>query len=135
MTQAPIVSSPTTASAPAPRGRGLPALLAAGLAALLASGCCVMPLALALVGISGAWIGELRHIEPYSPWLLGLAVVALGVAGWQIYRRNPAMDAACAMGDNTCVQTNRWARRWFWVVVVLTLLPIVVPLIAPWFYD
>jgi mercuric ion transport protein len=136
MTQAPIASSPTTASAPAPRGRGLPALLAAGLAALLASGCCVMPLVLALVGISGAWIGELRHIEPYSPWLLGLAVVALGVAGWQIYRRPPVTtDAACALGDSTCVQTNRWARRWFWVVVVLTLMPIVVPLIAPWFYD
>ncbi|MDH4275536.1 MAG: mercuric transporter MerT family protein, partial [Gammaproteobacteria bacterium] len=45
------------------QGRG--ALFVGGLAALLASTCCLGPLVLLLLGISGAWIGNLRFLEPY----------------------------------------------------------------------
>ncbi len=110
-----------------------PALTVAGLAALLASGCCVMPLLLALAGVSGAWIGQLRRIEPYSPWLMGLSFVALGVAGWRLFRR-PRGDASCAIDDVACRRSNGVARRWFWVVAVGALVPLAAPLVAPWFY-
>lgn len=116
----------------APRGSA-PALTLAGLAALLASGCCVAPLLLALAGVSGAWIGQLRRIEPYSPWLMALSVVALGVAGWRLYRR-PSPGASCDIDDAGCRRANVVARRWFWVVAFLAVVPLAAPLVAPWFY-
>ena len=45
----------------APRASSF-ALGAAAAAALLASACCVAPLALVLLGISGAWIGQLAAL-------------------------------------------------------------------------
>jgi mercuric ion transport protein len=124
-----------TPSSPPPdwRAGGTPALTVAGIAALLASGCCVAPLVLALAGISGAWIGQLRRIGPYSPWLIGLSFVALAIAGWAIYRR-PAAAQACGLEDAACRRVNGTARRWFWVVAVLALIPLAVPLVAPVFY-
>ncbi len=122
----PAVSSPhETGSAPA--------LTVAGIAALLASGCCVAPLLLALAGISGAWIGQLRRIEPWSPWLMALSFAALAFAGRRLYRR-PARAANCGVDDAACRQANGAARRWFWVVAVLALVPLAAPLVAPWFY-
>ena len=123
-------------------GRGGLSLAIAGLAATLASGCCVLPLVLAVIGVSGAWISSLRVLAPYSNALIGVALLLLGTAGWQLYRspKNvhasaPADDAAmCVAADNTCATTRPVARRWFWFVLLLTLIPIAVPLLAPLFY-
>jgi len=52
-------------------------LAAGGVAAILASTCCLGPLILVLLGFSGAWIGNLTVLEPYRPFFLGLALVAL----------------------------------------------------------
>jgi mercuric ion transport protein len=117
---------------PADGVRTAPALTLAGLAALLASACCVLPLAFALVGVSGAWISQLRVLQPYSVPLTVLSLLALGLAGWRIYRITPA--AACAAGEPACRQAGAGARRWFWLVAVLTLIPLAVPLAAPLFY-
>lgn len=120
---------------PPPAARGLRALLAATLAALLASSCCVLPLVLTLVGISGAWIGQLHGLTPYSPWLTAGAVLALGLAAWQIYRRPTAVaEGCCGLQDDACQRSNRWLRRAFWGVLLLTALPLLLPLVAPWFY-
>jgi hypothetical protein len=73
-------------------------------------------------------------LEPWSPWLLGGALLALGLAAWQIYRRPAPGDAACAVDDPACGQTRRGLRRWFWVVALLTAVPLLLPLVAPWFY-
>ena len=87
----------------------------------------------ALAGVSGAWIGQLRRIEPYSPYLLGLSFLALGFAGWRLFRR-PAATASCAVDDAACRRVNATARRWFWLVAFLALVPLVAPFVAPWFY-
>jgi mercuric ion transport protein len=122
-------------STPPPSGKASLAL--AGLAALLASTCCVVPLAFAIVGISGAWISRLRVLEPYSSALIALAVASLAFAAWGLYRR-PRNDASCATGDaaevEACRRSNAAARGWFWLVAALTLVPILVPLVAPLFY-
>ena len=109
------------------------ALTVAGIAAILASGCCVAPLLLALAGISGTWISQLRRIEPYSPWLLGLSFAALGLAAWKLFRQAPRAQA-CASDGVDCRRLNGVARRWFWVFAVLAIVPLAVPLVAPWFY-
>ena len=110
-----------------------PALALAGLAALLASSCCVLPLALALAGISGAWISQLRVMEPYSDGLLALAFAALAWAAWRIYGRSAQMQAVCET-DVVCQPVSHRVRTWFWLVLLITLLPLLVPLAAPWFY-
>lgn len=113
-------------------GDSAPALTLAGIAALLASTCCVLPLVFALVGISGAWIARMRVLEPYSAALSVLSLAALAFAAWRLYRASPGQ--ACEVGDAACRQVSAGARRWFWLVAVLTLIPLLVPLAAPLFY-
>ena len=62
-----------------PTGRA--ALFAGGLAAILASTCCLGPLILLSLGISGAWIGNLTLLEPYRPIFIGVALIALSSPG------------------------------------------------------
>lgn len=106
------------------------ALGAAAAAALLASACCVVPLALVLLGISGAWIGQLAAFEPYQPILLAVAAIALFLAWRQIWR---APD--CADGRACATPTAKRARKTvFATVVALLALVIGFPLAAPLFY-
>jgi hypothetical protein len=51
---------------------GSGALLAGGLAAILASTCCLGPLVLVALGLSGAWIGNLTLLEPYRPFFIAV---------------------------------------------------------------
>ena len=127
-----MASLTTTAVGPAeaPAPRSASALWLAGLAALLASSCCVLPLVFVLVGVSGAWIAQLTLLQPYSLWLEALAVAALAIAGWRIYRPRLRSEP----GAVSCPATRPAARAWFWIIAVLTLLPIVVSLLAPLFY-
>ncbi len=110
-------------------GRG--ALLTGGLAAILASACCLGPLVLLTLGISGAWIGNLTLLEPYRPIFIGVAVAALLVAGWQIWR--PAV--ACSSGKVCVGPRVRFSYQLlFGVVAVLVLIALIFPNVAPWFY-
>ena len=57
-----------------------PELLAAGgmLGALAASSCCILPLALFSIGVSGAWIGNFTRLAPFQPCFVVAALVSLG---------------------------------------------------------
>ena len=110
-------------------GRGV--LLTGGLAAILASTCCLGPLVLITLGISGAWISNLTLLEPYRPLFIGAAVVALLLAYRRIWR--PA--AACEPGQVCALpQVNRSYKALFWIVVGLVLVALGFPLVAPLLY-
>jgi mercuric ion transport protein len=64
-------------------GRGF--LVAGILAAVGASICCVGPLVLLALGVSGAWIGSLTAFEPYRPVLIGLTLLFLALAFHRLY--------------------------------------------------
>lgn len=105
--------------------------MAGGLAAILASTCCLGPLVLLTLGISGAWIGNLTLLEPYRPIFIGGAVVALFFA----YRRIWRAAAACAPGQACALPpVKRSYKTLFWIVVALVIVALGFPLIAPWFY-
>lgn len=106
-------------------------LAAAALAAIGASVCCVGPLVLLGLGISGAWIGNLTAVEPYRPMFTGLTVLFLGLAFHRLYRVAPA----CAPGA-PCAgpQTIKRQRLILWLVAVLVLGLLAVPSLAPLFY-
>lgn len=80
-------------SGPSDAGRGT--LVVGGLAAVLASTCCLGPLVLLMLGVSGAWIGTLRQLEPYRPVFIGLAMLALFIASRRVFRPT----VSCAPGE------------------------------------
>jgi mercuric ion transport protein len=123
------MNSESPSQLPASGGGG--ALLAGGLAAILASTCCLGPLVLITVGVSGAWISNLTVLEPYQPYFIGAAVIALLLAWRRIWR--PA--AACEPGQVCAIpQVNRTYKVLFGIVVVLVIVALGFPFIAPWFY-
>jgi mercuric ion transport protein len=104
-------------------------LATAAIATLLASSCCVVPLVMASVGLTGAWLGRLRVIEPYSPILIGVSIAALTFAGRSLI--NDRRNASCpALGN----KTRTVYKATFWLLATLTLLLLVTPVVAPWFY-
>ena len=119
----------TGKSGPDQTGSG--ALLVGGLAAVLASTCCLGPLVLVALGLSGAWIGNLTLLEPYRPFFIGGALVALFFAGRRIFR--PAQ--ACEPGEMCAApQTGRLYKIVFGIVSALVLIALVYPHVAKFFY-
>ena len=110
---------------------GRSALFAGGVAAILASTCCLGPLVLITLGFSGAWISNLTVLEPYKPFFIGAALVALFFAWRRIYRT----EAECKPGEVCALpQARRAYKVVFWVVALLVLTALTFPYIAPLFY-
>jgi mercuric ion transport protein len=103
-------------------------LWAGALAAIVGSLCCVAPLVLLTLGISGAWIGQLTAIEPYRPIFIGITAIFVGLAFRQLY----IVPARCTPGD-ACAdpRLQRWQRQMFWVVVMGLAALIAFPSYAP----
>jgi mercuric ion transport protein len=100
--------------------------------AILASTCCIAPLALLMLGVSGAWIGNLTALEPYKLYFATVALVFIGLGFRQVYfTPNPA----CADGS-LCArpQSSRITRAALWSATVLVLLAISINWWAPLFY-
>jgi mercuric ion transport protein len=111
------------------QGRG--ALVAGALAAILASTCCLGPLVLITLGISGAWIANLTVLEPYRPIFIGAALVALVLAWRRIWR--PA--TTCRPGEVCAVPQVKTAyKALFWLVAALVAIALGFPYLAPSFY-
>jgi mercuric ion transport protein len=111
--------------------QGRLALLTGGLAAVLASTCCLGPLILLSLGISGAWIGNLTLLEPYRPIFLGVALVAWFLAGRRLY----LPSARCAPGQLCARADVRTVYRMlFWLVAALIVVALAFPYVAPVFY-
>lgn len=107
------------------------ALLAGGVAAILASTCCLGPLVLVSLGISGAWIGNLTVLEPYRPVFIGVALIALFLAARSIFR--PAR--ACQPGEVCAVPRTRGVYKLiFWICAALVVVAIAYPYVARFFY-
>jgi mercuric ion transport protein len=63
-------------------------LTVAGIAAAVgASACCILPLVLFALGISGAWIGNLVALEPYKPYFIAAALMFLGFGFFKVYSK------------------------------------------------
>lgn len=99
--------------------------------AFLASTCCIIPLVLFSLGISGAWIGQLTALEPYKPFFIAITVGFLGCGYWLMYRQPKtacAEEEACARPlPKTLVKAGLWFAT---ILVILAFAwPAIVPLI------
>ena len=110
------------------------ATLAGGLiAAIIASACCLGPLVLVMIGVSGAWISNLTLLDPYRPLSIGVALIFMALAWRRIYRSPAAAD--CEPGTLCALpQTNRVYRVMFWMMSAMILLALVFPYVLPLFY-
>ena len=122
----------STPQSPAPAvGRESSVLAVGGLAAILASTCCLGPLILVALGFSGAWIGNLAALEPYRPWFIASALIALFFAGRRIFRK----PETCAPGEVCSLPTTRRAyKAIFGIVTALVVVALVFPYLAHFFY-
>jgi mercuric ion transport protein len=87
--------------------------IAAGsiLGALAASSCCILPLVLFSLGISGAWIANLTALAPYKPYFAAGTLALLGYGLYLVYAKP---RQACA--DGSC------ARLWIATVLIVAAL-------------
>lgn len=109
--------------------------IAAGgiLGALAASTCCILPLVLFSLGISGAWIGQLTALSPYQPIFIGLTLLCLSYGYCLVYRTpKTACDesAVCARPV-----PNRLVKSMLWIATALVILAFAWPVIVPIILD
>jgi len=106
------------------------AMVAGGLlGALAASSCCILPLALFGLGVSGAWIANLTQLAPYQPCFIAATMVFLGYGYWLVYRSS---KVACADGE-ACARPlpNRLVKSGLIVATVIVVAALSFDFVAP----
>lgn len=108
-----------------------PTLMAAGglLGALAASSCCILPLVLFGLGVSGAWIGNFTQLAPYQPYFIAATLAFLAGGYWLVYR---ASKLACVDGA-ACARPlpNKLVRAGLIVATILVVAALGIDLLAP----
>ena len=110
-------------------------LAAAGglLGALAASSCCILPLVLFGLGVSGAWIGNFTRLAAYQPYFLAATLACLGYGYWLVYRSSTLV---CADGE-ACARPlpNRVVKTSLIVATMLVVAALGLGFIAPLLLD
>jgi mercuric ion transport protein len=109
----------------------LSALSGAIIGAVTASLCCIGPLLLLALGISGAWVGTFTQLEFLRPIGIVITLIFLTLAFWRLYLtpQHCSIDKLCAKPGNLRVQ-----RLMFWVISLLLILLLTFPWYAFLFY-
>ena len=77
--------------------------LVAAIAALAGASCCVLPLALASLGLAGAWIAKLDLFVVYRLYITAAALAVIGL-GWCVsYRRRSSRVTLTVLGCATAL--------------------------------
>jgi mercuric ion transport protein len=105
--------------------------MAAGglIGALAASSCCIVPLMLFGLGVSGAWIGNLTRLAPYQPCFIAATLGFLGAGYWLVFQDSKTV---CAEGE-TCARPlpRRFVKAALVVATVLVLTALGIDFLAP----
>lgn len=100
--------------------------------AVLASSCCIVPLVLVTLGVSGAWIGNLTALEPYKAYFVVATLAFLAAGFWHVYVR-PKPDCVdgsyCARPESALV-----TKTALWVATIIVVLAMTLQWWAPLFY-
>lgn len=98
------------------------------LGALAATSCCILPLVLFSLGISGAWIGNLTAMAPYKPYF---AAATLGLLGYGYALVYIKPKQACADGSCARPLPNLLVKSSLWIATVLIVAALSFNYIAP----
>ena len=103
------------------------------LGALAASSCCILPLVLFSLGVSGAWIGNFTQLVPYQPYFIAATLGFLGYGYWLVYRSS---KLACADGE-ACTRPlpNRFVKTGLVLATILVVVALGFDFLAPMFVE
>lgn len=101
-------------------------------AAVAASVCCVGPLVLLALGVSGAWVARLTEFESVRPVFIGVTLLLLALAFFKLYIQPPACapNRACA----TSLSLRR-QRIVFWLAALFVAALLAFPWYAEFLID
>jgi len=98
--------------------------------AVAASVCCVVPLVLLALGISGAWVSSLTVLQPYRPIFIIVTLLFLGYAFYRVYRKPKEED--CEPGSYCAnPKSDRINKIALWTVTLLVIGLLVFPYLVP----
>ena len=100
------------------------------LGAIAMSSCCILPLALFSVGVTGAWIGNLAALYPYKLYFL-VPTAGFLAGGFYLVYRKPKADACAADGACEAPISTRINKVVLWSATALTLAALAFPYVAP----
>lgn len=112
---------------------GRKGFIAAGgvIGAVLASSCCIAPLLLISLGVSGAWMGSLTVLAPYQGYFIAATLAFLGAGFWYVYWKP---KKACEDGSYCASPTSdRVIKIALWFATALVALALGVNSILPLF--
>ena len=104
------------------------------LGAIAMSSCCILPLTLFSIGVTGAWIGNLAALYPYKLYFL-IPTAGFLAGGFYLIYRNPKADACEADGSCAAPISNQINKAVLWGATVLTLAALAFPYYAPLLLD
>ena len=101
------------------------------LGAIAASTCCVLPVILFALGISGAWISNLVSLARYKPFFVVLSLVFIGTGFWMVYFK-PQISIA-KVQPTSCYRpfSEKTIKIILWFSIVIILIVFLIPYIAP----
>ena len=108
-------------------------LIAAGglIGAILASTCCIAPLLLLTLGVTGAWMGNLTALAPYQWYFIAATLGFLGAGFWYVYWKP---KQACEDGSYCASPaSDRVIKVALWFATALVALALGVNFILPFF--
>lgn len=112
------------------------ALLSTGsvLGALAMSSCCILPLALFSLGVTGAWIGNLAALYPYK-WFFFIPAAGFIAGGfYKVYRRPKVTE--CEGGAHCATPiSDRVNKIVLWSASALVLAALAFPYIVPYLLE
>ncbi len=123
-----MIKQPPCSRPPSP---GLRALAVGGLfGALAASSCCILPVVLFSLGISGAWIANFTRLAPYQPIFIAAAIVFVGGGYWLVYRSS---RQACS-GDQACARplSSRFVMITLAIATIIVIAAFGFDILAPY---
>ncbi|MEL7187475.1 MAG: mercuric transporter MerT family protein [Pseudomonadota bacterium] len=101
------------------------------LGAVLASSCCIGPLVLISLGVSGAWVGNLTALKEYQPFFVVVTIGFIGYGFWRVYGNT---DQACDEDACATPTSNRIVKVALWVATALVVAALTTNYWAPLFY-
>ena len=103
------------------------------LGALAASSCCILPLVLFGLGVSGAWIGNFTQLAAYQPYFITATLALLGYGYWLVHRSS---TRGCANGE-ACARPlpSRIVKTSLILATILVVAALGLDFIAPLFFN
>lgn len=100
------------------------------LGAFALTSCCILPLVLVSLGVTGVFIGQLGALYEYKWITFTVSAAFLGYGFWKAYR--PLPDAACADGACARPMNRTLMRAILWVAAAIVAVAMIFPYITPY---